>query len=788
MKEQNKNYVKNSLIDSIIKSRQGEVSLKCTSPTNKISNINDPMIKDLLNKINIKELSRISNRNIYFENIKPKKLRFTSDDKLNKFSKNSRYNLNDSSATNYRNKSNNIKDINYGKYNTQQNIKNRKNIFILRENPKKLSNYILKNFNKKKSYKMVFLEEIDLDNENENILNDKISQYSNLSNIKNIPSVKTNQKNFYTFNSYNKYNTPNNLTSDEFSNYNNKEIDIDSIKYSGYLSNDNKFNSYFSINKIYSNNQNNDQIKIIKIQSAWKGYILRKYLLSKLNTYYNLMELFKILNSIFLNKLKPLFKLFLNSIYEDYTPKENYKINSYKKDNTKNKKTYYKKNSFNRNNENIKKKPTIDKKNINVFIPGNKSSNLTQKIYVKKNSIKKSKIILSENNIDNNNNIKNVNDNIVNKYNTNSYIEIKEKIKLNEEIKNKNSKELKKLKLDEIVKYITKKTYLLHFPLLSYRLRLLQKMNLIEMKYNYLSRLILIREKIILYLYFSKYRDIIFSQTINKLYSQKNNIIINNNKDNLNNNNKNNNINPNIENDNINSNKNNINNNKDNINNNKSHENNNILNNNKEILNTSKENIKDILNDNDNENNNKLISPDNTNNTIDNKKLLLSKIIKNKEKKIFSILHKYFNKWKNIVKKYSIKSKLKINKFNSNNIEINRYNTAGSSRKKHIKIKKLKSNNINIFSNIKTLKTEKVILNSFESDNIRKMKLNKINIFPQLIVTKNSLPEKFFKINSGNVDNSLFIQKIANISNKISNKNILFKFFIYWKKKTKGMK
>ena len=107
MKEQNRNYVKNSLIDSIIKSRQGEVSLKYASPTNKISNITDPMIKELLNKINIKELSRISNRNIYFDNIKPKKLRFTSDDKLNKFSKNSRYNLNDNRATNYRNTSNN---------------------------------------------------------------------------------------------------------------------------------------------------------------------------------------------------------------------------------------------------------------------------------------------------------------------------------------------------------------------------------------------------------------------------------------------------------------------------------------------------------------------------------------------------------------------------------------------------------------------------------------------------------------------------------------------------------
>ena len=224
------------------------------------------------------------------------------------------------------------------------------------------------------------------------------------------------------------------------------------------------------------------------------------------------MKLLNTLYSLFYNKSKPEFKLFLNSLYEDYIPKEkeNNKKNLYIKVSTKNDKIYPRKNSFNINKENIKKKPKIDKKNINIFIPGNKNSTLSQKIYIKKNSIKKSATMSSENNIDNNN-IKNMNDNIVNKYNTINNTDSKEDTKKSNKIKNKKSKDLKKLKLDDIVKYITKKTYSLHFPLLLYRLRILQKMNLIDLKYKYPSKLILIKEKITLRPYFLKYRFLIFN-------------------------------------------------------------------------------------------------------------------------------------------------------------------------------------------------------------------------------------------------------------------------------------
>ena len=67
------------------------------------------------------------------------------------------------------------------------------------------------------------------------------------------------------------------------------------------------------------------------------------------------------------------------------------------------------------------------------------------------------------------------------------------------------------------------------------------------------------------------------------------------------------------------------------------------------------------------------------------------------------------------------------------------------------------------------------------------MKVQKIKISNDFKDLKNSFTkdlEPIYKI-SDFIDNSQFIQKIANISRKISNKNNIFKCFIYWKKKTK---
>ena len=783
MKQQNKKFVRNTFLDSIIKSRQGGVNVKCFSPQINKSIPNNPMINILINKINIKELSKFSDRPID-NSIKSKKVHLISDDKLNYFSPKARNKINVNRNINYRNTNNNINNFNYGKYNTTQNLKTKKNFVIFSECPKKLSDYILKNKNKKKVYQITYLEEKDIDNEK--FPNNRMHQISYSNNMENIPRIRNFKRRIYNLNTYNNYNNYNNFINGEYGNYNDNQFDIVSIKDSPFLSNENRYKNYYTLNNIYSNNQNNDELNVIKIQSIWRGHIFRKYLLRKLYNFYNIMKLLNTLYSLFYNKSKPEFKLFLNSLYEDYIPKEkeNNKKNLYIKVSTKNDKIYPRKNSFNINKENIKKKPIIDKNNINLFIPGNKNSNLSQKIYIKKNSIKKSATMSSENNIDNNN-IKNMNDNIVNKYNTINNTDSKEDTKKSNKIKNKKSKDLKKLKLDDIVKYITKKTYSLHFPLLLYRLRILQKMNLIDLKYKYLSKLILIKEKITLRPYFLKYRNIVFSQTLNKLYSQKKNKIIKDNKVILNNNNKNNSIKVNINKDYITNNNNNINNNKDNINNNKSNKNNYNLNNNKNNENNNKENNKDIINRNDKIYN--LMSPNTKSKIINNKKLALSKIINKKEKKI-SLIHKYFNDWKKIVKKNSINSRLKFNKFKSNKEEIIRFKTSSSSSKKHIKVKKLKSNNVNNFSHTKSNKSGKALINSFESDNIRKMKLNKINILPQFINTKKSLHEEFYKISPRYIENSFFIQKIANITNKVSNKNNVYKCFIYWKKKTKESK
>ena len=67
------------------------------------------------------------------------------------------------------------------------------------------------------------------------------------------------------------------------------------------------------------------------------------------------------------------------------------------------------------------------------------------------------------------------------------------------------------------------------------------------------------------------------------------------------------------------------------------------------------------------------------------------------------------------------------------------------------------------------------------------MKVQKIKSSTDSKDIKNSLTKDLEPkyINNDFVDNSQFIQKIANISRKISNKNNIFKCFIFWKKKTK---
>ena len=179
-----------------------------------------------------------------------------------------------------------------------------------------------------------------------------------------------------------------------------------------------KFNNTFSKNikklkKDYSmknlcvNNQNKDQLKVLKIQSIWRGYLIRKILLKSLNNLYNIMKLINSLYAIFYNNYKPIFKLFLYSLLKknkDIEKLKSINVNINSKTNIR-PYTYYKenKNIISNINNNLNNKKTIkdkislknkiseiDKKNINVFLPGDKQTNQTNQL-AKKNFIYKRK-------------------------------------------------------------------------------------------------------------------------------------------------------------------------------------------------------------------------------------------------------------------------------------------------------------------------------------------------------------------------------------------------------------
>ena len=335
-------------------------------------------------------------------------------------------------------------------------------------------------------------------------------------------------------------------------------------------------------------------------------------------------------------------------------------------------------------------------------------------------------------------------------------MKLREKIDNHEPFKNINSKNTHKDEINNIIKYIIKKNILLYFPLFLYRLKILQKIKLIECKYKCLFNLIKIKEKLFLFPYFKRYRNNIISLTVKQMLDIKN---VYTKKENLN------------------------------------HSDNKDINNNFKIN-------KYILGSNGkyNSNNNKfklnkimysnktlLKSNDKTKNT--NKKyILLKRLINKKESKINkNLLKKIFNKWIIIIKNNMPIPTLRQNKFNSSKLVFNKYKSTEVSKKKYIKVKKIKSDTINNFSHTKSTKKGEISMNSYESDNInaKKMKIHKINVLTQPKETTKSLINHN---NSTNIDNAFFIRKIAIITRKISNKNSIFNCFNYWKKKTKDNK
>ena len=129
----------------------------------------------------------------------------------------------------------------------------------------------------------------------------------------------------------------------------------------------------------------------------------------------------------------------------------------------------------------------------------------------------------------------------------------------------------------------------------------------------------------------------------------------------------------------------------------------------------------------------------------------------------------------------------KYHKYKSTRLVLEDNKISVKPKKKFIKVRKIKSERSNNFSHAKTINSGKITLNSFDSDNInvRRMKVHKIKIFTDSNEIKNNKDLDSKYKSSDFVDNSQLIQKIANITRKITNKTCIFKCFIYWKKKTK---
>ena len=651
---------KNKFMNDVIRNRRGNVDLKYFSANKKpYNNLTSPNIE--VNRINIRELSKLSDRPIQHKN--EHNYNLFSYDKGNKSLEKKLY------VNKMRNANNiiNLNNINYNNYNTSS----KRNIVIFADPPKKLSDYILKekSKSKKKVYKMIFIEENDFKNTKRSYVN----TYLNSKNSYEIPKEEIKSHNYDIKPKYNNI-------------FVNNSID--------YNNNSNRKKLYVNMRRTY---RMKDYIpQIIKIQSFWRGFITRKIFVRNLKIISG-SKIYKIIHKIIYGMRNNYIKIFLAKLQKIY-------------------------------NKSSQKKQFFDSKKLN------KNNRIYVNKYPNKTNIKNS----YNNYIYRRKNKSPVNSISFNKKQTNNIQVHNLKTISKKEINNNydvfNESNYKKAIENEIlvlIKYINKKAGLLHFPTLLYRLKILQKINLVEYRYNCLYNMIKIREKTKLYQYVQKYKNIIFSESfkIDKNNNKKNIKLIDTN----------------------------INNSFDDkrvikINARKKYlQRKNSLNNSQKRISC----LKNILNNLQTKNNKKL-------------------------------LRKYFYKWTNLIRKRIIIPNLK-GKFEKSSI-ITKYNSTGLPKKKQIKIKKINSNYNSINSKMFVSPAKKKNFNSFYSENLnlKKMKVHKINV----LVEPNSINDNKIKdlnliSKKDSSDNSYFITKVANISNKISNKINMYNYFKFWKKKSK---
>lgn len=284
---------------------------------------------------------------------------------------------------------------------------NKKNIFMNYQNNKDINCFNSSSINNKN-----FLNRT-------NVINNGKKYYDSIKKKSDYKTIKRNDDNLKNYN-YQKYNENDSKYNDQkykfkknfINNYNYTKLFNQSYDYSQYnLFKNNikeekrypvivvqKKNTYISPNPNFSNyNKYNNKKKIIKIQSNWRGYFLRKIAVGSIKKYIGFVALMKYLEKIMDNNLRFLF-LYVINLLRKYV--EEFKIrNKYRKINN---------NEMNNNNRRryrqFRYSPDINEKKHLKDNQENKNENKNEtKIFTKN--------LFSADFEINNNGIDNINDN-----------------------------------------------------------------------------------------------------------------------------------------------------------------------------------------------------------------------------------------------------------------------------------------------------------------------------------------------------------------------------------------
>ena len=477
----------------------------------------------------------------------------------------------------------------------------------------------------------------------------------------------------------------------------------------------------------------NKKKEIIRIQSIWRGYYFRKIKIE-----YILSVFVKNLKIIINNKLKILYKKFLNSLKNNKNKKnkfvKSYNINLAEKYNNNNNKRHL---SYNQLNQNIDYKNNINNIiPINKRVEINKNSNELKKL---KNKYNNNIINIEKNKNDNDDDIFNIPIKII-------YIPKKVSNNNNRYYYLKRITRIKKIKLESFIKFIKKKFYSIYFNVLK------NKYNTNSILYK-IKNLVFVIDSILknhMKKYLSVYREKILDIKAKEEIKKKKELILLNEKENVS-----------VK----------------------------ILINkgtiikvkkssfglkrnidkNIKVISKNKNNIiNDIILENINESDNEEENKNKKNyyryrrrNKEKPLKLLKKLVIKKNENNL-RILNKYFNQWKNSNIFNEKKSKIKFRNMHSPDIQLR------GNKKRHIKIKYSKA--LTSKTSLSSIKTERS--NTSGILNIKKMKVRNIIV--------NSSDYQYLKHKTENNYNRSF--KLSKIIKKIENRNIIAKCFKYWKK------